>query len=82
MPMGSRLELCIFSQLCFEGSLQREACVSRTLQFFLRFTWEVLHTNYLKMESAKQTQPASKCGVFPPPHKNGRWVQFFVLFRS
>lgn len=34
---------------------------SRDLLFVLRFTWEALYAHYLKMESAKQTQPASKC---------------------
>lgn len=74
MPTGSLLELCSFSWLCFEGSLQRENGVSLEIcRLFLGFTWEALYTNYLKMESAKQTQPASKCcGIFFLfLHKNG-----------
>lgn len=76
MPTGSWLELCSFSWFCFEGSLQREWCLSSNLLLILRFTWEALYTNYLKMESAKQTQPASKCGgiFFLFLHKNGRLV--------
>lgn len=49
-------------------------------QPILRFTWEALYADYLKMASAKQTKLSPRCCVtvfFSPPllsHKNGSLV--------